>query len=898
MPSPKTDVLPQLQAALGSSYTIVREIGRGGMATVFLAHDIKHDRDVALKVLHRHLGAVLGAERFLTEIRTTAQLHHPNILPLFDSGEAAGLVYYVMPYVEGETVRQRIEREHQLGVTEAVRITGEVADALEHAHKHGIIHRDVKPENILLQDGHAVVSDFGIAIAVSHAAGERITQTGFSVGTPQYMSPEQAAAERDIDGRSDQYSLASVLYEMLVGEPPFTGPTTGAIMARMMSEPAPDVAKRRISVPASVADALHQALEKVPGDRFASVAAFGAALMPPSRLTGAHRVVAVAERRRRVWPLALALAAGCVLGLAAGILVFSSNHERLVTTGAIVHVTTDDGLEVQPAISPDGKVMAYAAGTSLGVRLFLRPVDGGREVPLTKDSTMDQQEPQWSPSGTSILFLSNGGVDTIAAGLGGGTAATLITGEPGLRIPNAPQRVTTATWSPDGHQILFVRRDSLFVYTIANGLTRTISAGYSFKECAWSGQGNHIACTTPRDFGIVALNMGNIGPSTIVVVPAAGGAPIAVTDSISLNTSPVWSPDGRRLYFVSNRDRQRDIYYTSIGSDGHAVGAIHRLTTALSAVSLSLSRDGRRLAYSVYTPQANIWAMPILSNGVATFAMATQVTFGHQLVESMEMTPGGKALIFDADRNGNSDIWRLTLGEREAEALTSDVVDEFGGLISPDGRRLVFYAYPEGSGKGVIMVKPMVGGGPIQRVNTNGNYGIWPEWLPDSKTLTWQCAGNNYRTQCIATQDNAGVWHVDSTKRGTRSNWSPDGQWRSNSRRANAGLSSNIDSVWLYPADSDAGKLLYARHAPTDPRAAEVHWGPDARTLYFRSREQNGPALFWSLSVAGGAPKLIARLDDLSHQSYRPDFTTDGKRLYFAVNDRQSDISVVELIEH
>ena len=194
-----TDTPGRLSTALADRYTIIRQIGRGGMATVYLAHDIKHGRDVALKVLHRHLGAVLGT-RFLSEIRTTAQLHHPNILPLFDSGEADGLVFYVMPYVEGETVRQRIERERQLGVTEAVRITSEVADALEHAHKHGVIHRDIKPENILLQDGHAVVSDFGIAIAVSHAAGERITQTGFSVGTPQYMSPEQAAAERDIDG--------------------------------------------------------------------------------------------------------------------------------------------------------------------------------------------------------------------------------------------------------------------------------------------------------------------------------------------------------------------------------------------------------------------------------------------------------------------------------------------------------------------------------------------------------------------------------------------------------------------------------------------------------------------------------------------------------------------------
>ena len=593
----------------------------------------------------------------------------------------------------------------------------------------------------------------------------------------------------------------------------------------------------------------------------------------------------------------IALAAGAAVGLIAGVLLFSSKRERVVTTGAIVHVTTDDGLEVQPAISPDGKTMAYAAGTSLGVRLFLRPVDGGREVPLTKDTTTDQQEPQWSPSGASILFLARGGVDTVAAGLGGGTAVTLITGSSGAAGPIAIQGVTTATWSPDGHRILFVRRDSLIAYTVVTGETRTISVGHLFKECAWSSEGDHIACTAPRDFGVVVQSMGNIGPSTIFIIPAAGGTPIAVTDSVSLNTSPVWSPDGRRLYFISNRDRQRDIYYVTIGGNGRAAGEVRRLTTALNAASLSLSRDGRRLAYSVYTAQANIWALPILPNGTATSAMAKQITFGHQLVESMEVTPDGKALIFDADRNGNSDIWRLTLGDREAEALTSDVADEFGGVVSPDGRLLAFYAYPEGTAKGMTMVKPLAGGGPVQRVNPNGNYGIFPEWLPDGKSLTWGCAGSSGRTNCVATRDNTGTWHVDSTNAGVHSNWSPDGKWRTNPRRSIGLATNSTDSVWLYAAGSDERRLLYVRSASTGPRASELHWDPGSRTIYLRTRDPEGHALFWSLSIAGGPPRLIARLDDLARPSYRPDFSTDGKRLYFAINDRQSDISVVELIE-
>src|SRR5690348_7090412 len=206
------------------------------MATVYLAHDLRHDRDVAIKVLHPDLGAALGAERFLAEIRTTARLQHPHILPLLDSGEADGLLYYVMPYVIGETLRDRLTRERQLPIEDAVRIACEVADALGEAHTHGIVHRDIKPENILLRGGHALVADFGIALAVQTAAGQRMTQTGLSLGTPQYMSPEQAMGEKTIDARADIYALGAVTYEMLVGEPPFTGPSVQAIVGRIMSE--------------------------------------------------------------------------------------------------------------------------------------------------------------------------------------------------------------------------------------------------------------------------------------------------------------------------------------------------------------------------------------------------------------------------------------------------------------------------------------------------------------------------------------------------------------------------------------------------------------------------------------------------------------------------------------
>src|SRR5512138_2755054 len=287
--------------AIGDRYRIERELGAGGMATVYLAHDLRHDRDVAIKVLEPELAAALGADRFLAEIRTTARLQHPHILPLLDSGDADGGLYYVMPFVSGETLRSRLARERQLPVDEAVRIAREVADALSHAHAGGVVHRDIKPENILLQDGHARVADFGIALAIEQAGGTRLTQTGLSLGTPQYMAPEQAMGERTIDARADIYSLGCVLYEMLTGEPPFTGPTAQAIVARVITDTPRPVSLQRRSVPAHVEAAVERALEKLPADRFSTATEFAAALVG----TGAHHpirrsAVGAAPRSSRV----------------------------------------------------------------------------------------------------------------------------------------------------------------------------------------------------------------------------------------------------------------------------------------------------------------------------------------------------------------------------------------------------------------------------------------------------------------------------------------------------------------------------------------------------------------------------------------------------------------------
>jgi tRNA A-37 threonylcarbamoyl transferase component Bud32 len=274
----RDDLASPLAAALADRYRLGRQLGQGGMAAVYVADDLKHDRKVAIKILRPEVAAAIGAERFVREIRTSAGLQHPHILGLIDSGEANGTAYYVMPLVEGESLRDRLRREKQLPIVDAVRITSEVASALDYAHRRGIIHRDIKPENILLQDGQALVADFGIAIGVSNSGETRMTEAGVSLGTPHYMSPEQAMGEREITARSDVYALGCVAYEMLLGEPPFTGPTTQAIVARVLTERPGPVVARRGTVPLAIEKAIHTALQKLPADRFPTTTAFSAAM--------------------------------------------------------------------------------------------------------------------------------------------------------------------------------------------------------------------------------------------------------------------------------------------------------------------------------------------------------------------------------------------------------------------------------------------------------------------------------------------------------------------------------------------------------------------------------------------------------------------------------------------
>jgi len=407
--------LTRLTTALEQRYRIERQLGAGGMATVFLATDLKHDREVALKVLRPELGAVLGVERFLAEIKITARLDHPHILTLIDSGAEEGFLYYVLPFVRGESLRDKLNREHQLGLDEALAITRQIASALDYAHRHGVVHRDIKPENILLLEGEAMLADFGIALAVSEAGGNRLTETGLSLGTPQYMSPEQATGDRMLDARSDVYSLGAVLYEMLAGEPPVTGPSAQAMIAKLMTERPVHLRVVRPAVPENVDAAVARALDKTPADRFASAGDFVRALEERSATgssTAPTVAVAAPRSRRRLW---IGLAAALIVLAVSGAAWLSARGRAAAPTSAPASYALRDrtqltftGTVAISAVSGDGKQLAFithncgADGCTYAAEL--QDV-GGTATHRVLDGATAAYGLEWSPDRRNLIFV-------------------------------------------------------------------------------------------------------------------------------------------------------------------------------------------------------------------------------------------------------------------------------------------------------------------------------------------------------------------------------------------------------------------------------------------------------------------------------------------------------------
>jgi serine/threonine-protein kinase len=454
-----TSQIDRLKAALPDRYTIERELGEGGMATVYLARDLKHKRAVALKVLRPELAAAVGAERFLAEIETTAKLHHPRILPLFDSGTADSFLFYVMPHVDGETLRERIERQGQLPVDEAIRIATAVAAALQHAHDKGVIHRDIKPANILLQDGEPLVADFGVALALRAADSMRLTETGVSVGTPHYMSPEQATGGL-IGPTTDVYALGCVLYEMLAGEPPYVASTPQGVLGKIIQGRATPITEVRPSVPLNVDAAVRRALEKVPADRFARVEDFANALANPAFRHGRATERQAGHSRWAVGGLAAAVVV--LTGLAAwgwsGRLAPAPPVPvtRLTATLPPDHRVALPEFNVFPlALSADGRTLAYVGESAAGTLLYVRSLDSYQARAL--EGTRGATQPFFSPDGSWLAYFAGGRLHRVSVDGGAPIPVAFVDGVP-----------AGGAWGPDD-LIVFAKDSTLWRIGVSGG---------------------------------------------------------------------------------------------------------------------------------------------------------------------------------------------------------------------------------------------------------------------------------------------------------------------------------------------------------------------------------------------------------------------------------------------
>jgi hypothetical protein len=517
------DVPAPLAAAFLPQYRLQRELGAGGMATVYLAQDVRHERDVAIKVLRRDLASVIGADRFIAEIRTTAHLRHPHILPLFDSGAVDGLPFYVMPFVDGESLRRRL-RQGPMPIAEAVGILREVADALAHAHASGVIHRDVKPDNVLLSGRHVFLADFGVARAIAaHVTDDQtVTGTSVMVGTPAYMAPEQVTAAA-VDHRSDIYAFGVMAYELLTGAPPFDGTRQDVVTAHLTQSPVPLTTLRR-ETPATLASAVMRCLHKRPDQRWQRIDDLLPVLDGAAVGDGAvTRPRTGALARGRWWLVAATVVAA--IALAAG--SYALRTRRTASTlavGKIVRVTTEPGLEMDPAISPDGRTIAYAAGIPGSMRIHVRQIAGGRMVPLTDDLlTGGQRWPQWSSDGARILFhagrtklamrsLEGSGALVVVPALGGVARRITTTRSHGAAI--------SPSWSPDDRRIAFGGVDGLYVTGAENAESPTLVAReVEVHSPAWSPDGRRIAFVSRGIyFTFGEESLGNVSTSTIIIV--------------------------------------------------------------------------------------------------------------------------------------------------------------------------------------------------------------------------------------------------------------------------------------------------------------------------------------------------------------------------------------------
>ncbi len=870
-----TGIPERLGAALSDRYRLERELGTGGMATVYLAEDLKHHRKVAVKVLRPDLAATMGAERFEREIQVAARLTHPHILGVLDSGEAGGFFYYVMPYVEGETLRDRIARSGELPVPEALRLLGEIAEALAVAHRAGVVHRDIKPENILLSGRHALVMDFGVAKAVTEASGrQQLTTAGVALGTPAYMAPEQATADPQLDHRVDIYALGVLAYEMLTGHPPFHGLTPQQTLAAHVTQAPVPVTQRRPGI-APVLDALIlRCLAKRPADRYQTADELGAALEPlatPSGgMTPTHTmpVSAVAAPRGRPRWIRGAMAGAAVLVTGAVALMLLN---RAPATAALVQplqLTRSAGMQEAPVITSDGKGVAYRirGPGDTATRVELRRGSDGSAVQLAEAGAPRG----WSPDGDKLLIATRRGLETVPA-LGG--AATLLVA--GARH---------GTWAPDGQRLVYVRGDTLLLRG-GDGKDTPLAQTLDPHSLAWSPDGRWIVYVSDNSR---YLDDWNIAFSALWLVPAAGGAPIQLTSGEALNLSPAWAPDSRRLLFVSGRSGTRDIYQLDLDSRGKPRGEPVQVTVGLNVSQIALAPDGEHLSYSVVTNRSNIWRAKVPATGWVSSRAAELVTTDQETIESLWISQDGQWLVFDSDRAGIQQIFRRRLSGGDVQQITRGVSPAFAVSLSPDGRQIAYHAIVNGVRRAFV-ASSEGGDQPVQVSAGTFPDERNPQWAPDGQRLAWQAIRNGVSGVQVATRLPQG-WsaprEVASPGAVVSSTWG-------DSTRLLAIDTVNLRLIGV-SADSSSSppRVLAQATAATPTGLAAPVSSPDFRMLYLHSRQG-----IWVLPTRGGPLREVVRFDDPLHPHAinARNVSGSGGFVYFTLQNPQSNVWIARV---